>query len=175
MSAAAPAADREFAAPLALLVGELNPYQAEEKARYTLFPYPEASAGGRLCRLVLGLRPGEYLAAYSRANLCSGQWSASTARRCAEALLRERAPKLPIVLLGAKVAAAFDLPYEPFTRRGRFVILPHPSGRCRAWNDSSAFERARAILREAGALRAAEQNPLTPQVTERALDITEKA
>ena len=29
-----------------------------------------------------------------------------------------------------------------------FVVLPHPSGLSRAWNEAGAYERARALLRE---------------------------
>lgn len=145
---------------LALLVGECNPYQEKERARFALYPYPERSAGGRLCRVILGLEPRAYLAAYHRANLCSGSWSIPAARRRAQELMQEfYAPdrELPIVLLGAKVAEAFGQRFEPFTHSstGPFVLLPHPSGLSRLWNESGTFERARALLREAGALPAA--------------------
>jgi len=141
-----------IAPPIALLVGELNPYQQAEVAHYALYPYPERSAGGRLCRVILGLEPRPYLRSYARANLCSGKWSAPAARARAEELLREHSGELPVVLLGAKVAGAFEQPFEPFTRSGRFVIFPHPSGLSRLWNDSGAFERARALMRAAGAM-----------------------
>jgi hypothetical protein len=143
------------APPVALLVGELNPYQLEEKARYALFPWPEASAGGRLCRVVLGLEPRRYIAAYARANLCSGRWSAPAARERARDLALRYFDR-PIVLLGSRVADAFGLPFEPFTHREGFVLLPHPSGRCRAWQRPDAVDRARAVMRAAGALPVAE-------------------
>lgn len=37
----------------------------------------------------------------------------------------------------------------------RAVVLPHPSGLCRAWHELGAYERARSVLRQAGALRGA--------------------
>ena len=70
-----------------------------------------------------------------------------------------------IVYFGAKVCKAFDTKFDPFFVSTRFmdmesgvlsphqrVILPHPSGLSRAWNEPGAFERARAVLREAGVL-----------------------
>lgn len=140
-----------------LLVGESNPYGSNPE--FALYPLPERSAGGRLCRLVLGMRMAEYLRAYDRANLCDGRWSAPTAR--AEALGCPPHGR-PDRALGARVAAAFALDFEPFTARQQrivgdgaawsatLVVLPHPSGLCRLWNEPGAFERARAVLRVAG-------------------------
>jgi len=141
--------------PIALLVGELNPYQQAEIEHYALYPYPERSAGGRLCRVILGLDPHLYLRAYARHNLCSGKWSAPAARLAAAGLLERYPEPLPIVLLGARVATAFGYPFQPFTRDLRYVHLPHPSGLSRLWNESGTFERARALMREAGAMPVA--------------------
>lgn len=140
---------------VALLVGEVNPYQQAEAAYYALYPYPERSAGGRFCRVILGLEPRPYLRAYARHNLCSGKWSAPAARKRAAELLREYAEPLPIVLLGARVQEAFGQPFQPFTREGRFVRLQHPSGLSRLWSEPDAFERARTLMREAGAMPSA--------------------
>jgi uracil-DNA glycosylase len=65
-----------------------------------------------------------------------------------------------VVLLGARVAQAFALKFTPFSvvaacNPAQFVILPHPSGLSRAWNEPGAFDRARGVLREAGVLEAA--------------------
>jgi len=135
-----------------LLVGELNPYQLSEQSEYALYPYPEQSAGGRLCRLVMGIPPHRYIRWYARANLCSGKWSTPAARRRAAELGAQHERAVAVVLLGSKVCTAHDLGFRPFTRTGRFVILPHPSGLSRAWSESDAFERARGVLREAGVL-----------------------
>lgn len=141
-----------------LLVGESNPYGSNPE--FALYPLPERSAGGRLCRLVLGMRMAEYLRSYDRANLCAGKWAAAAARAEAARLATSRTA--PIVLLGARVAAAFALGFGPFTVRQQrivgdgvvwdatIVVLPHPSGLCRLWNEPGAFERARAVLRAAG-------------------------
>lgn len=73
----------------------------------------------------------------------------------------------PYVLLGAKVSSVFGWllnreDFKPFTRHEEtayvrtrprsYIILPHPSGLSRAWNEPGAFERARGVLREAGVL-----------------------
>jgi hypothetical protein len=63
-----------------------------------------------------------------------------------------------VVLLGAKVARVCAAAYVPFTVIARTglcplrVILPHPSGLSRAWHAPGAYDRARAVLREAGVL-----------------------
>ena len=144
-----------------LLVGEINPYDADP--RHALYHEPERSAGGRLCRLVCELRPSTYLAMH-RANLCTEKWSAPAARARAERLAGAVTPSTPwrvIVLLGRKVAGAFEQalrspagalqPFESYTHDAsglRLLCLPHPSGLNREWNVPGAFERARAALRE---------------------------
>jgi hypothetical protein len=135
-----------------LLVGESNPYGSDPE--FALYPTPRNCAGDRLRRLVLGVSVDEYMGAgFARANLCAGSWSA---RRAAEsaAVLADRHDRF--VLLGARVSAAFGVPFRPFSvvRRGGAVlaVLPHPSGRCRLWNAPGAFELARALLRSEGLL-----------------------
>jgi len=140
----------------AILVGEDNPHSVDP--RYALYPYPPNCAGHRLQDKVLGVGLSEYLGAYRRVNLCEGRWRAAAAREKAGEILRD-CRELPLVLLGAKVAAAFGQDFRPFTVRwlevgGRFVtvavLLPHPSGRCRVWNDPGSYERARGAMRSAG-------------------------
>jgi hypothetical protein len=143
-----------------LLVGELNPYGADPK--FALYPFPRGAAGDRLCRLIMGLSGGEYMARFDRVNLCAGRWSVRDARAMANRLSREAEERPAIVLLGRKVSDAFGIEYEPFTvKRGReragawrttVVVLPHPSGLCRTWNETGAIDRARAALVEAGVL-----------------------
>lgn len=137
-----------------LLVGELNPYGADPD--FALYPLPARASGDRLCRLVMGLRRGQYLAAFDRVNLCTGKWSAPAARKRADELCADDERQL-FVLLGVKVSAAF-LPGKPkaFTIEqrcaGTFVVLPHPSGLCRVWDEPGSVERARKLLTEAGVL-----------------------
>jgi len=142
-----------------LLVGEDNPYGKDP--RYALFPYPNNSAGARLARLVLAMPSrGEYLKRFDRVNLCASKWSVPIAREKAREIGLEPG-RTHVVLLGSKVATAFGFAFEPFkvAQSGprhmamkTYVILPHPSGLCRLWNEPQAFERARAALTEAGVL-----------------------
>jgi hypothetical protein len=142
-----------------LLVGEANPYGGD--LEFALYPYPPGCSGDRLCRLVMELDPDDYLERFDRANLCPSRWSMREARPRAAAIRRER--DAPIVLLGAKVCAAFEVDFVPFRLVGDrtagrgprdpvYVVLPHPSGLSRAWNAPGAYARARGVLREAGAL-----------------------
>lgn len=70
---------------------------------------------------------------------------------------RERARKIAeesladgsagVVILGAKAADVFGVGGEPyFEWVGRFVCVPHPSGRCRIWNQDGVRERAREFF-----------------------------
>lgn len=138
------------------LIGETNPYQRpgdDPDHRFDLYHEPPHSAGGRLCRFVLGLEPHVYRARFVRRNLLQGKWSVPLARTAAAALLAESAGA-PIVLLGAKVAEAFGVEFVPFGWDARqvlgrmvdFAVLPHPSGLSRGWNAPNAVWRARAAV-----------------------------
>lgn len=147
-----------------VLVGELNPYGADPQ--FALYPTPRHAAGDRLRRLVMGVRTPTYMG-FTRYNLCVGKWSTRDARWQARAILAMHQGDL-LVLLGRKVTGAFfrgalpelNWPAE-FSRSwlchpsriatrefDNIVVLPHPSGLCRSWNEPGAFERARAVLRE---------------------------
>lgn len=136
------------------LVGESNPYQppgADLQHRFDLYHEPPHSAGGRLCRFVLGLEPHVYRASFVRRNLLAGKWSALAAAKAAVDLDAESGAA-PLILLGAKVARAFGFDFVPFSTHqlaldGKHVaILPHPSGLSRAWLEPSAVARARAAV-----------------------------
>jgi hypothetical protein len=130
--------------PRAALVGEANRYCA------------------RLCYDIMGLTNfDDYLKNYARFNLCDGKWSLPKARDRADRLNHwEVAGQVPFVLLGAKVCSAFAIEFRPFSYHaaevyGRpFVILPHPSGRCRLWDESGAMGNAREVLAAAGVIDA---------------------
>ncbi len=149
----------ETPAVVPVFVGELNPY-TDRDPRYDLYCEPERSAGARLQTLICGLHKRTYLIRCGRRNLCRGAWSMAAAR--AEAVnvrevcrvdgLRRNAivagARTVPVLLGAKVCRAFDVEYRPFEYHDPdVVVLPHPSGLCRAWNEPGAFDRARYLLR----------------------------
>lgn len=136
-----------------LLVGELNPYGSDPA--FALYPLPRHASGGRLAE-ILGLSRTEYLRTFDRANLCDGRWSMYPARVRAKEILRvsmEDEVGRTIVLLGAKVCSAFYVDYEPFTSIAwlvdpvvRTVVLPHPSGLSRKWNEPGAAELARKAV-----------------------------
>ncbi len=133
-----------------LLVGESNPYGSDPY--FALYPSPEGCAGHRLCCVVLGMRRADYLDAFDRVNLCAGRWSLREARRHAKEL---RTWPAPIILFGARVTHAFEFgPFEPFTMAdpftvadsGKTLVLPHPSGLCRTWNEPGRFAQARRMV-----------------------------
>ncbi len=143
-----------------LLVGEANPYGADP--RFALYPEPCGSAGARLCA-VLGMTDREYLNAFDRWNLCTLVFSMRSARHAAARLTARYR-----VLLGARVTAAHGLAFEPFCNvqdnGWRGVILPHPSGRSRVWNDwPQARARAKALVFDLVALARRSREPLGPE------------
>lgn len=143
-----------------LLVGEMNPYGADP--RYALYHEPRGATGDRLCRLIMGLSGKEYIRRFDRVNLCAGKWSIVAARTAARGLSDVVEQRPAVVLLGRKVCDAFGLAYDPFSiLRGRegggiwrttVVLLPHPSGLNRIWNEPGSIARARAALVDAGVL-----------------------
>lgn len=125
-----------------VLVGECNPYGGDPY--YALYPAPDGCSGHRLCRLVFGMDPDDYLEAFDRINLCAGKWSVREARESAVRLLTAGGR---FVLLGAKVCDGFGVPFVPFTVQDKVLLrLPHPSGLNRRWAEPGAFDRARAAV-----------------------------
>ena len=135
-----------------LLVGEANPYGADP--RFALYPEPRGASGDRLCRKVMGLSGGAYMARFDRVNLCTGKWSKPEAVARAQELLA--GPHQTYVLLGAKVRAAFlGAPCTTGIAKLKdktLVCIPHPSGLCRAWGDPAEIPRVRAWLVAEGVL-----------------------
>jgi len=136
-----------------LIIGESNPYS--DDPRCALLPWPRGATGDRL-REILGLTDKEYLRAFDRRNLLVGAgWSAPRARSAADLILLNLTfqPRPALILLGRKVSAAFGfrdarLPGEapPAGPLPRVVLLPHPSGRCRAWNDPLVRRRSADLV-----------------------------
>lgn len=137
-----------------LLVGESNPYG--DDSAFALYPMPRGCAGWNLCHRILRMDSMQYIQAFGRVNLLKrGEWSARDARQAAIDLLCARDVVEPLILLGARVAKAFRLPYAPFTfnESTLIAILPHPSGRSRAWNDPQASQRAREAVDRARGIK----------------------
>lgn len=151
--------------PKPLLVGELNPYGSNPA--FALYPLPEWASGARLCK-ILGLARWEYLDRFERVNLLRAEdiaprngapkfWSLPLAREAAKKLLDQ--PTRTLILLGAQVATAFGLKREQAllhrdfgANRHTVIMLPHPSGRNRVWNDPTYIERVRELLKTEGVL-----------------------
>lgn len=167
-----------YGAPRVVLVGESNPGCGIP--HYALGPLPPTGSGGRLAR-ILGLSDLEYLRAFPRrVNLLTPsayhhpetppKWSAPKARRRADELLYRTPFGSGLVLLGAKVAAAFRVEYREnlfsvrysqvgseTPRRFWVAVIPHPSGLNRIWHEPNSAELARSAvesLRERVAERA---------------------
>lgn len=148
-----------------LLVGE-NPGM-KTHPDLPLFPWPASSSAGRLLEMSR-MTPGQYLGSLYRRNLCDTRGdfhrddAAERAREILTALF-DLPKTLRVVLCGYKVARAFSLPEQFWTRfrlesRHHCVVIPHPSGLNRVYNTWSARESTREWLRWA-ALGDEEPNP----------------
>lgn len=132
------------------LIGENNPYGGDPY--FALYPEPSNSAGGRLCRVILGMYPAAYLRTFKRMNLLQRpKWSAPAARDAAAKFIAETAAEDRFILFGRKVFEGFRdqitvSEWAPFKSRGRFLLLPHPSGLCRMWGEPLAVRTARAAV-----------------------------
>lgn len=145
------------AQPRVWLIGEQNPYGSDPK--FALYPLPPRAAGGRFAR-VLGLDDRAYLRAFVRRNLLTAdRWSVPAARSAADQILAEHPAHDRMVLLGARVAAAFGLSFRDHLCEVRrelvgttspqvrdVLVVPHPSGLSRAWNDPATAPRVRAAV-----------------------------
>jgi hypothetical protein len=113
---------------------------------------PGGSTGRRLTEL---FGRDDYLSVVRAVNLFDPRperWSRRDARRRAVWLLMNREEER-FVLFGRQVARAFNADEVPlFTWARAFkplAVLPHPSGRCQAWNDPETVAKARTFLADA--------------------------
>lgn len=144
--------------PIAAIIGEAPGPNTSPKL--PLFPLPPRSAGGRLIAYSR-IAPAQYLGAFLRRNLfrtLPRAWDRADARINAERLMAELRLRgiTRVILLGTKVGAAFDVPdlwSHGHAMSVELVTIPHPSGRCRVYNDVAAQRRAGAMLRWAARLR----------------------
>ncbi len=140
-----------------LLLGESNPYSRDPDD--ALLPWPENAAGDRL-RRILNMKSDEYLATFTRANLCGARWSMPAAVAEARVLLDVHTPQL-VIALGIKVCGAvcratnhaligaFGCEKVGVEGLARVLALPHPSGRNRIWQIPGTMQRARDAFAEA--------------------------
>lgn len=82
----------------------------------------------------------------STMNLMAGDWDPIVARRRALALTDWWSGR--IVACGRRAADAFGID-DFLVWHGRIGAIPHPSGRCRYWNDPACVDAARLFLRVA--------------------------
>jgi hypothetical protein len=139
-----------------VLLAMNNPLSSDP--RHALFPLPTGCTGNRiwlmLCDAAAERRveipsKNQYLAAFDRRNLLNARdWSKADARRAAGPLLDGLSGRVALIL-GAGTADACGLARggsgwlewrdahrnllgaEPLT----YAVIPHPSGRCREYND----------------------------------------
>ena len=77
-----------------------------------------------------------------------GYWNPREASRVVEELRPEIERRWDAVLLfGKHVCEAFEIEYVPLRRLEQYVPMPHPSGRCRAWNDCKFLQRVRRFFK----------------------------
>lgn len=142
--------------PLGMLIGEAP--GPNTSARLPLFPAPTNSSACRLMRYA----EFDHQAWMSlvRVNLCDGPWStrralAGKARALAFLLARAKVGEpLRVLLLGRRVARTwgclgqFGSTTMVFPGVGELQVawIPHPSGRCHAYNDRRNQLRARRAV-----------------------------
>lgn len=137
-----------------VLLGMNNPLSVNPA--YALWPDPPNCTGWRLWKLLQMRRPkvtaDEYAEGFVRRNLVLAlDWDRAAARARADELV-EQLSGARVVVLGAPVRDALRLPpvlVEPLEHRGVvFRQLPHPSGRCRWYNDPKNKAVAALLLDE---------------------------
>jgi hypothetical protein len=140
-----------------MLVGEQPPRRWAEDERYRakhspMFPYPKGSAGHRLWEMS-GLSRADYVYGLERVNLIpewTVRWDSHRAIERARTLVFACKPSVAF-LCGRRVATAFGLPEVDLPHKTtsgvlecELVAIPHPSGRCREYNDPRVGEWVRA-------------------------------
>jgi uracil-DNA glycosylase len=127
-----------------LFVGE-NATSPVEPAEVLVGP------SGRRLATMLNITLAQFARRYARRNLSSGtHWDEQESRSGAWQATRGCTR---VVLLGSRVRRAFGFEavsaLDVATKDGkRFLMLPHPSGRNRWYNDARNTARAAAVLRE---------------------------
>lgn len=131
-----------------LLLGLDNPHGDHPGA--ALLPRPKSGAGGRLFAMA-GMPWSRYNRVFQRLNIVDIDAHSSAWER--EDYYRDRT----VVVCGKEAwrrLAWLGLPRSNFFTSSRmerlcsrFVLIPHPSGRCREYNDPTVVARTRRLLR----------------------------
>ena len=79
----------------------------------------------------------------------TGYWDPGEAKKVVERLRPEIKKYGTVLLFGARVCRAFDVSFDVLKRRGVYLPLPHPSGRCRMWNDCEFLNEVRRYFQNA--------------------------
>lgn len=139
---------------------------------FPMYPLPKNRAGHRL-QVLLGMSRAEYLMAFDRVNLLNhfpganpdGDKFPMTPAKLAAQSMRPLLAGRIVLMVGRGVASAFGLEKQAFlewvdircTRRcmvskaphtARVVLIPHPSGRARWYNENDNRSSAHEFLRE---------------------------
>lgn len=146
-----------------VIIGMNNPYSGDP--RYALYPHPENSAGARLCAMFLTeskrqnklTDKRDYIDGFERMNLVdTPTWDAVSAKvrgRDIKKLLVGRR----VIICGVSVLTFLNLyrhEWLVWSERPRdlledtfdYVLIPHPSGRCREYNDPEVCRQVGMIL-----------------------------
>lgn len=148
---------RQVSSAKVVFVGE-----APAKAGFDPFDASRPGAGRRLASL-LGIVPDDlHRQGWVFCNLFDVPvkvWNKKQAIKAAFSVCAKlwRSRPWVLVMLGRKVAEAF-CDRRPFFQvdlsidGNRAVVVPHPSGRCRVWNDKKNIVKFRRVMRQLGVL-----------------------
>ena len=135
-----------------------NPLSSDPKM--ALYPHPVNCAGWRVWKMLDDVCEDHvskalYLEKFERRNvLSSREWSWREASEAGRALMDELSGRT-MAVLGVQTARALGLPRLPWCQWGQhshlpgpttYCIIPHPSGRCREYNDPTMRERVGLLL-----------------------------
>jgi hypothetical protein len=149
-----------------VLIGMNNPYNGDP--RYALYPSPDISAGGRLCTMFLAAanRAGihadsfDYISGFERMNLINTPTWDPVSAKIASRTLKPTLMGREVIICGVSVLTMMDLqrhewlcwhrrPPDLFENSFDYVLIPHPSGRCREYNDPEVVVAVGDLLLEA--------------------------
>lgn len=78
-----------------------------------------------------------------------GYWNPGEAKTVVERLRPKIEEYGTALLFGSRVCRAFGVRFNALERQGVYLPLPHPSGRCRTWNDREFLGQVRRYFQNA--------------------------